>query len=101
MTSIQVESSITGSRLPIEVSVTGAGVLEAWIDFNADGDWDDPGEQIIPMSNDPLIQSDASELCPSNLTGIASNIFADTGERQHADVLHRGSVRPCRFLRRR
>ena len=31
----------------INVVVTGAGVLEGWIDFNADGDWDDPGELVI------------------------------------------------------
>ncbi|NCQ30457.1 MAG: hypothetical protein GW802_24070, partial [Armatimonadetes bacterium] len=24
-----------------------AGVLNAWIDINHDGDWDDPGEQIF------------------------------------------------------
>ncbi len=36
-----------GSATPIEVTVFGSGVLEAWVDFNADGDWDDPGEQII------------------------------------------------------
>ena len=32
---------------PIDVTVTGSGILQAWIDFNADGDWDDPGEQFI------------------------------------------------------
>jgi len=31
----------------VGVTVNGAGVLEAWIDFNADGDWDDPGELVI------------------------------------------------------
>lgn len=31
----------------IAVSVTGVGYVNAWIDFNADGDWDDPGEQIL------------------------------------------------------
>lgn len=36
-----------GLTLPITVTVTGGGVLEAWIDFNADGDFSDPGEQII------------------------------------------------------
>ncbi|TWU03779.1 hypothetical protein Pla100_07090 [Neorhodopirellula pilleata] len=36
-----------GSVTPIEITVNGEGVLEAWIDFNADGDWDDPGELII------------------------------------------------------
>ncbi|MCM2374200.1 dockerin type I domain-containing protein [Aporhodopirellula aestuarii] len=31
----------------VSVTVTGAGILEGWIDFNADGDWDDPGELVI------------------------------------------------------
>ncbi|MEO1616994.1 MAG: Ig-like domain-containing protein [Planctomycetota bacterium] len=50
-----------GINTPISVTVTGGGFLQAWIDFNADGDWDDPGELII----DPSLSSDA--------------IFADTG----------------------
>jgi hypothetical protein len=68
-----------GIYLPIEVDVTGAGVLEGWIDFNADGDWDDPGEQILPMSFDPATQELRDELLPVNQTGAVSNIFADTG----------------------
>ena len=40
-----------GVPTPIQVTVTGGGVLEAWIDFNADGDFTDPGEQIIDRSN--------------------------------------------------
>ncbi len=39
-----------GVVTPISVTVNGGGVLEAWIDFNADGDWNDPGEQIIERS---------------------------------------------------
>ncbi|MGI9471938.1 MAG: GEVED domain-containing protein, partial [Rubripirellula sp.] len=68
-----------GVSTPIDVSVTGAGVLEAWIDFNADGDWDDPGEKIIPMADNAIFDDLRSELCPVNLVGAASNIFADTG----------------------
>ena len=34
-----------GAILPIVV--TGGGVLDAWVDFNADGDFLDPGEKII------------------------------------------------------
>lgn len=35
----EAEVTITASR--------NGGYLNAWIDFNADGDWDDPGEQIF------------------------------------------------------
>jgi len=31
----------------ITVSMTAPGVLNAWVDFNADGDWEDPGENIL------------------------------------------------------
>jgi len=31
----------------LDVTASGAGLLNAWIDFNADGDWDDGGEQIF------------------------------------------------------
>ena len=68
-----------GIYLPIEVSVTGSGVLEGWIDFNADGDWDDPGEQVFPMVIDPATEALRDELLPVNQTGVVSNIFADTG----------------------
>ena len=32
---------------PIVISATGLGLIDAWIDFNQDGDWLDPGEQVI------------------------------------------------------
>jgi hypothetical protein len=31
----------------VTVNVTGRGYVNGWVDFNADGDWDDPGEQIL------------------------------------------------------
>ena len=31
----------------VEVTASAAGLLDAWIDFNLDGDFDDPGEQIF------------------------------------------------------
>ena len=36
---------------PIEVTLSSPGFVDAWIDFNADGDWDDPGEQILSSAN--------------------------------------------------
>ncbi|MFK8112174.1 MAG: Ig-like domain-containing protein [Rubripirellula sp.] len=66
-----------GLATPIDVSVTGGGVLEAWIDFNADGDWDDPGEQIIPTTNNALFNERLGGLCDQDAD--ASNLFAETG----------------------
>ncbi len=31
----------------ISVTTTGGGQLDAWIDFNGDGSWGGPGEQIF------------------------------------------------------
>ncbi len=31
----------------IDVTLSSPGFVDGWIDFNADGDWDDPGEQIF------------------------------------------------------
>ncbi len=36
-----------GGAGSVEVTATGAGLLNAWIDFNADGDWQDAGEQVF------------------------------------------------------
>ena len=38
----------TGLSVMINVqNATGGAMLDAWMDFNADGDWDDDGEQIF------------------------------------------------------
>ena len=47
-----------GVVTPISVTVTGSGILEAWVDFNGDGDWDDSGEQIINANTPGAIFSD-------------------------------------------
>jgi CSLREA domain-containing protein len=38
---------VPGNQVDVSVTVTGQGYLNAWIDFNADGDWDDANEQIL------------------------------------------------------
>lgn len=35
------------AEVRIEVTASAAGFLDAWLDFNADGDWDDPGAHTV------------------------------------------------------
>ena len=35
-----------GQVATMDVEASVGGVLNAWIDFNANGDWNDPGEQV-------------------------------------------------------
>jgi len=36
-----------GGLATVDVTASAPGLLDAWMDFNADGDWADPGEQIF------------------------------------------------------
>src|SRR5262249_48970631 len=36
-----------GQQASLIVTASTNGLLSAWLDFNADGDWADPGEQIF------------------------------------------------------
>jgi hypothetical protein len=42
---------VRGSNAPVTVTLTsvgtGVGMLDAWVDFNADGDWLDAGERVF------------------------------------------------------
>lgn|GEM_PF-4183794 len=38
---------LPGATASVRVTASRSGVLTAWIDFNADGDWRDAGEQIL------------------------------------------------------
>jgi 6-phosphogluconolactonase (cycloisomerase 2 family) len=37
---------VPGQPASVDVSASAAGLLDAWIDFTGDGDWDDAGERI-------------------------------------------------------
>ena len=38
---------VAGSTVPAQVTASAPGFLNAWIDFNCDSDWADPGEQVF------------------------------------------------------
>jgi subtilisin family serine protease len=45
---------------PVTVTMSSPGFVDAWIDFNGDGDWDDPGEKIlnsVRFTDDSLTQT--------------------------------------------
>lgn len=48
-----LESLVTCEAAAIEVTVSDVGKLDAWIDFNSDGDWSDSGEQVFAAQ--PLV----------------------------------------------
>ena len=39
--------SISVATSSVNVTASGSGQVDAWIDFNRDGEWSDPGEQIF------------------------------------------------------
>nr|MDJ0724861.1 SdrD B-like domain-containing protein [Prochloraceae cyanobacterium] len=45
-TSLQGQTVNQGDNITLDITTAGAGVLNAWIDWNGDGDFNDPGEQI-------------------------------------------------------
>ena len=64
-------SSISpGANATIEAVSTMPGRLDAWIDFNQDGDWNDPGEQVF--ASEPVVGG------PNNLNFLVPN-SASTG----------------------
>jgi len=40
-------SLIPGTTASVDVTASAPGILNAWMDFDGDGDWADPGEQIF------------------------------------------------------
>ena len=69
---IRFDSSIMpGTAGTLTATASESGFLQGWIDFNADGDWDDAGEQIIKNRRVPAGESEQVFIVPSGvLPGI-------------------------------
>ncbi len=64
-----------GTNQTIQVNASGSGFLNAWIDFNQDGDWDDPGEQVF--TNTPVFAGSNFPVVPLiPLTATPGNTYA-------------------------
>jgi len=63
---------LADSAVTITVTASAGGLLDAWIDFNGDGDWNDDGEQIF--ASKPLVAGqNILEILtpPTTATGIS------------------------------
>ena len=58
----------TTPTITVVATVPGAAVLNAWIDFNGDNDWDDTGEKIF---SDQTVTSGNNSLTASIPAGVA------------------------------
>ena len=68
---------VLGTSLTIAVTSnfsTAAGLLDAWVDFNADGDWADAGEQILTSFALSANSEDVGIVVPAGAT--LGNTFA-------------------------
>ena len=55
-----------GSTASIDVTVSGNnGLLDGWFDFNADGDWEDAGEQVFASTSVDVGQNNLSVAIPA------------------------------------
>jgi VCBS repeat-containing protein len=59
---------------PITVTASSAGLLDAWVDFNRDGDWDDPGEKIF--NSVALVAGDNRLFTRTPSTAVAGVTYA-------------------------
>ncbi len=49
---VTIPDLIVGQTMELSIQTSGAsGDVDGWIDFNGDGDWDDPGEHIVAGRN--------------------------------------------------
>ncbi|MBM4001407.1 MAG: tandem-95 repeat protein [Planctomycetes bacterium] len=79
---------------PIVVTASSPGLLDAWVDFNRDGDWNDPGEKVfnstaVVTGANVLFTRTPSTAVPgptlsrfrlSSLGGLAPSGLAEAGE---------------------
>jgi uncharacterized repeat protein (TIGR01451 family)/CSLREA domain-containing protein len=65
---------LTGLTASVEVTASAVGLLNAWVDFNADGDWLDAGEQIF--SDEPLAAGINPLVFPVPAAAVLGETFA-------------------------
>ncbi len=80
---------------PISVTVSGSGVLQGWLDFNADGDFDDPGETIIVGQSFSGVDGQTQTLTiPLNVPATSTLPVGNTFSTARFRVSAQGGLQP-------
>jgi hypothetical protein len=64
-------SLVAGASATARITASTNGVINAWIDFNRDGDWADAGDRVL--TDEPVVQG-------SNIITFAVPVNASTGD---------------------
>jgi uncharacterized repeat protein (TIGR01451 family) len=71
---VQIGMAVVGGTADVDVTASAAGLLNAWVDFNGDGDWDDPGEQVF--TDQPLMAGTNPLSLSVPASSVAGTIFS-------------------------
>ncbi len=90
----------TNVGVTVTANVPAAAVLNGWVDFNRDGDWDDPGEQIFV--NEPIADGSNSLTVAVPAGAPAGTTFArfrltETGGYSYFGFAPNGEVEDYQF----
>jgi len=96
---------VPGESATATVSASAAGFLSAWFDWNADGDWLDPGEQVLvdaPLvaGTNPTLALDVPPEAISGFTIVRFRFSSQVGLASHGAAIdgevedHRVEVSP-------
>jgi hypothetical protein len=99
----KIRAGVQAATVTVQVT-GGSGKLDAWLDFNNDGDWTDPGEQILTSTSvvagqnsltfsvppDVIVGTTFARFRLSTVGGLTPTGTADDGEVEDYSV----TVRP-------
>jgi hypothetical protein len=90
-----IELGIDSTSGTLNVTASALGKLDAWLDFNADGDWDDAGEQIFTnLVLSPGVNSESFTSFASAVPGPSYARFrlSSAGSLSHSGMASDGEI---------
>lgn len=111
---LHTQSLIAGQQYTLDVTTVGAGAINAWIDFNQDGDFDDVGEQIatdvastggtesivVDVPIDAVAGISYARFRYSSQAGLGSNGAAPDGEVEDYEITLVGASPALKLVKR-